>query len=72
MATIAAHRHETAGAPGWTLPGMILGFFDSLGAAHRTAAEYQRLSAKSDAALERAGLSRTDIARAAFERHFGG
>ncbi len=47
--------------------GNIFGGFTT---AQSAANDYERLSARSDAQLAADGLSRADIARAVFERHF--
>lgn len=49
----------------------LAAFFGALSRAQAAAADYERLSALSDAALAREGLTRPDIARRVMERHFG-
>lgn len=49
----------------------ISGFFGDIGRARRASNVYSDLSNMSDAALRARGLSRTDIARHAFDTAFG-
>ncbi len=45
-------------------------FFGSIAAAQRAADDFQRINARTDAQLAADCISRTDVARIIFERHF--
>ena len=46
-------------------------FFEALRAGHAAAAEFDRYTHMSDAALAEKGLDRATVTRAILERHFG-
>ena len=45
-------------------------FFGSIAAAQRAADDFQRINARTDAQLAADSISRADVARIVFERHF--
>jgi hypothetical protein len=52
------------------LLGEIGRMFASIAAAQQAAADYEQLSNHTDAQLANEGLSREDVARVVYERHF--
>jgi len=44
--------------------------FASIAAAHQAAADYEKLNSHTDAQLANEGLSRDEVARVVYERHF--
>jgi hypothetical protein len=67
--TLAANRPLRYRA-GFRLLNEIGRMFASIAAAQRAAADYRQLSSHTDVQLANEGMTREDVARVVYERHF--